>query len=143
MAAVVSDFEHVMHKKLTVFFLTTMNYRLNHRSAGIDVNTAAAFQDTVLAAIDVQNAQKSQVPGTGIMNDEKKAMKPHSVVEKSSQDPSEQMSTVLADLGVMTKAEATEIVESRMAKIHEQIKAEVVETVSDTLEDALQSSFWT
>lgn len=37
-----------------------------------------------------------------------------------------------ADLGVVTRAELSEIVESHMAKINDKIKAKVVETVADT-----------
>lgn len=48
---------------------------------------------------------------------------------------------MLADLYVVTTAEVTEAVESRMAKIHNKIKVKVVETVTDTFEDAIQPRY--
>lgn len=52
-----------------------------------------------------------------------------------------EIATVLADLGLVTSAKATEIVESRMAKRQDKIKAKVVETVAETVEDAVQTRY--
>lgn len=43
----------------------------------------------------------------------------------------------LAEFGVMTRAEAIEVVESRMRKIHEMMEAKDVEIVVETLEDTI------
>lgn len=48
---------------------------------------------------------------------------------------------MLADLGVVTRAEVTEIVKSSMANLYDKIKAEVVLNFADTFEDAVLSSY--
>lgn len=109
-----------------------------HKSAGFDVENASAIHNRMFAAIVVQRAQESHIAGTKHTPDEKNVMKSESIVEQSSQDTRNEIATVLADLVFPTRDEITEILESRMTKIHHKIKAEVVETVVDTFEDAIQ-----
>lgn len=52
-----------------------------------------------------------------------------------------EIATVLADLGVLTRAAAIEIVESGMANSRNKIKAEVVKIGADTFEDAIKSIY--
>lgn len=51
------------------------------------------------------------------------------------------VNTAAADLGVVTRADVTEIMESCLAKIYDKIKAKVAETIGDVCGDALQSSY--
>lgn len=48
---------------------------------------------------------------------------------------------MLADLFVSKKSKVSEIIESAMAKIHDNIKAEVVKTVTETFGDTIPSSY--
>lgn len=76
------------------------------------------------------------------MEDEKRAMKSKSIVGKLSWDHRNEIATFLADLDVLTRAQSNEFVESCMAKVNEKIKAKVVETVAETFEDAIQTSYF-
>lgn len=63
-------------------------------------------------------------------------------MRKSSWETHNENVSVRANLSVMKRAAVIEIVESRMAKIHKMIKAEVVETTVEMYEDALQSRYY-
>lgn len=138
LAATLSNPECIIHKSMTESPSYETAFRTN---LPIDVNTASAFHDRVLAAIEVQKAKESQVTGTKTVEEEKRAMKLESVAGQSSRDTLSEIVTVLADLGVVTRAKVTEIIESRMAKINGKSKAEVVKTVADTAENAPESRF--
>lgn len=58
-----------------------------------------------------------------------------------SQDPGNKIPTAVLDLCVGTRAEATEMDDSGMVKIHKEIKAKVVETVANTIENAIQTIY--
>lgn len=55
--------------------------------------------------------------------------------------PPNEIPTMLADLGVMMRAEVAEIVESCMSKTHNTIKAEVVKTVAEAFVHVIQTSY--
>lgn len=48
---------------------------------------------------------------------------------------------MLAHLGFGTRAEVSEIVEHNLVRVHEKMKAEVLETVADPFHDAFQTGF--
>lgn len=112
--AALSDHDCVMHKTMTGS--PSCEFAKSPESAGIDVDSATAFHSTVLAATAVQNAQESQAVGMELVKDEKKAMKLESVAGQSSLNICNEIATVLGNLGVVTRAEVTEIVKSRMVK---------------------------
>lgn len=64
-------------------------------------------------------------------------MKSESVIGQSPRNIHNEIATVSADLSIVTRAEVTKIFEYRIAKIHENVKVEVVETFVETFEDAL------
>lgn len=68
-------------------------------------------------------------------------MKSESVVGHFTWDAHNKIPTVLGDLGVVTSAEATEMVKSCVAKKHYKIKAKFVKTVVDTFEETIQTSY--
>lgn len=96
----------------------------------------------MFAATTVQKAQLSQIAGTKQVEGENKVMKSESVVGHSSRDPRTEIATVLAHLGVVMKTEVSGIVESCVAKIHDMIKDEIVETVVDSFEDYIHRSYY-
>lgn len=68
-------------------------------------------------------------------------MKSESVMRKSSWDTHIKIAAVLADLGVLRRAEVTETVESRNDQIHDKFEAKVGKIIADTFEDALYSRY--
>lgn len=124
LAASLSSPELMMRKTMTrsLFYETAKL----HEAARIKMDTAAAFHRRTLAATTVQETQESEVAGIELVEDEWKAMKSEYVTGKSSQDTRNPVGTMLADLGVVTRAEGTEIVEFHIAKILDKIKAEGV-----------------
>lgn len=137
LAVSLSDPERKMHKAM----IRSVTYKTEmlHNYARIDRNTAASFYDRILAASTLNKSQESRPQYTKILKIDKKGMKMESVVRPSSQDMGDEIATLLADVGVVTRARVTEISESRMAKIHNSFKAEVVETAADTFENTIQT----
>lgn len=68
-----SDPERVLHKKMKG--TPSLETAMPHKSAGIDVDTAAPFHNRILAATAVKKAEKSQAAATELVEDEEKAMK--------------------------------------------------------------------
>lgn len=56
-------------------------------------------------------------------------------------DSRNEISAVLADPGSTKRAGVTEIFEFSMAKVHDNFKAKVIETVVETFEDVIQTSY--
>lgn len=92
MAAVLSDPGHVMHRKMTES--PSCQTALPHKSPGIDVDTAAAFQKGALAATAVKRAQESRPAGTKVVVHEKMTMKSESIIGQSSQDTWNEIPTI-------------------------------------------------
>lgn len=136
LAAALSDLEHVMHRTMneSSFYETS----LLHESVVKDVWAADVPHDRVLVACAVQKAQECWAASTEIVEDKKRAMKSESVKGKSSKDTRTELAIVLANLGTVTRAEMSEVIESFIASIHEMMKAEVGETLAETFGNALR-----
>lgn len=108
-----------------------------HKSVYLD--TVAALQNKILAANAVQNAKWKlskwyQSRGKREQRDEV-WIRCRTIVTRSCNE----ISTALNSLDVVTRAEDTETLESRMAHIHEKIKPTTVESAMGSYEDNLQS----
>lgn len=106
--------------------------------AGIDVDNATSIHDNVICATAVLKGQRSRTTSTEILEDGKKVMRLESIIEQSSPDICNEISTIRSNLDILTRAKVTKIVKSRMAKIQKRVKAKVVKTVVETFKDALQ-----
>lgn len=83
---------------------------LEHKSSGIDLNTAATFHDRVLPATDVWRARETQTICIKIMEDEKKVIKPESIIVQSSRHTCKEIGPVLASLSLVKRADGSKIV---------------------------------
>lgn len=91
---------------------------LPHKSAGIDVDTAAALHKRVLDVTAVQKNSARQEGGDEVGIRHRTVVTGHHT----------EIATILDDLGVVRRAQMTEIVECRMVKIRQKIKAEFSKT---------------
>lgn len=82
MTAELNDPELIMKETMTEF--SSYEIQLPQKYAGVNVNTAAAFHDRVLAEIDVLKAQESLATGIEIVDDEMMVMKSESIIEQLS-----------------------------------------------------------
>lgn len=69
-------------------------------------------------------------------------MRSKPVIGQSSRSTSNEIAIVLAEFGAVLRAKVAEIVESRIRKIPDKIEAEGVETVVDTFENAIHTSYY-
>lgn len=107
----------------------------------IDENTAIAFHDRVLHAIDAQKAQESQANGTKVVIYKTLAMKPESVYRPKTPSPKSSLTWSIWYTDESQSDLYRCVPNVPMAKIDKLIKSEVFKTVAETFEGAVQSSY--
>lgn len=75
------------------------------KSVRINLDTAAAFYNRMLAVTAVHTIQGNQAVQFKLLKDDQKATKSKTNMRKSSWNPRDEISTELTDLDVLTRAE--------------------------------------